>query len=100
MGVELSCEMNKAEGFSYNWGVSFSDPKYKTPKEDNGIWKRNYGRWLLNGGVSYSVSKFNIALNASMMQIVFCKNIRFLLNLIYIQACMLLINRLKSMNFI
>ncbi len=67
MGVELSCEMNKAEGFSYNWGVSFSDPKYKTPKEDNGIWKRNYGRWLLNGGVSYSVSKFNIALNASMM---------------------------------
>ena len=67
MGIELSCEMNKAEGFSYNWGISFSDPQYRTPKEDNGVWKRNYGRWLLNGGVSYSMNKFNVALNASMM---------------------------------
>lgn len=67
MGIELSCEMTKAEGLSYNWGVSFSNPQYRTPKEDNDAWKRNYGRWLLNGGVNYNKDKFNVALNASMM---------------------------------
>ena len=67
MGIELSCEMVQDEGLSYNLGMSYSNPKYRTPKEDAGIWKRNYGRWLLNGGVSYKESKLNIALNASMM---------------------------------
>ena len=67
MGIELSSEMVQDNGFSYNWGVSFSDPKYRTPKEDNGMWKRNYGRWLLNGGVNYNTGKFDVALNASMM---------------------------------
>ena len=67
MGIELSCEMVQDEGLSYNWGMSYSNPKYRTPKEDAGIWKRNYGRWLLNGGVSYKESKLNVALNASMM---------------------------------
>lgn len=67
MGIELSSELVQENGLSYNWGVSYSNPQYRTPKEDNGIWKKNYGRWLLNGGVSYKEGKMNVALNASMM---------------------------------
>ena len=67
MGVELSSDFIADNGFSYNWGVSYSNPQYRTPKEDKGVWKRNYGRWLLNGGINYAADKFNVALNASMM---------------------------------
>lgn len=66
-GVEITCEMVQDDKLSYNWGISYSNPQYRTPDEDNGAWKRNYGRWLLNGGVSYNENKLNIALNASMM---------------------------------
>ena len=67
MGVELSSEFVHETGLSYNWGISYSNPQYRNTNEDDGIWKRNYGRWLLNGGISYKVDKLDVALNASMM---------------------------------
>lgn len=67
MGIEINCEITGKNGFSSNWGVSYSNPKYKSADEDNGKWKRNYGRWLLNGGLNYQQDKFNVSLNGSFM---------------------------------
>lgn len=67
MGIELSGEVVSKNGFSAHWGISYSDPQYRSEKEDGGIWKRNYGRWLLNGGLNYQQDKFNISLNGSYM---------------------------------
>ena len=67
IGIELSSEVFSDNGFSANWGISYSNPKYRSTKEDDGVWKRNYGRWLLNGGVNYQQDKFSIGLNGSFM---------------------------------
>lgn len=39
MGIEINCEITGKNGFSSNWGVSYSNPKYKSADEDNGKWK-------------------------------------------------------------
>ena len=67
IGIELSGEVVSKNGFSANWGISYSDPKYRSEDENNNAWKRNYGRWLLNGGLNYQQDKFNISLNGSYM---------------------------------
>ncbi len=67
IGIELSSEVVGKNGFSAHWGISYSDPKYRAEDEANNAWKRNYGRWLLNGGLNYQQDKLNISLNGSYM---------------------------------
>lgn len=59
-GVELSCDITGSNGFSYNWGVNYMDPKVKGKKKP--YWDRKYGRWQLNGGITYTKDKWTSSL--------------------------------------
>lgn len=59
-GVELSCYIAGSNGFSYNWGVNYMDPKVKGTKKP--YWDRKYGRWQLNGGITYTKDKWTSSL--------------------------------------
>lgn len=59
-GVELSCDITGSNGFSYNWGVNYMDPKVKGTKKP--YWDRKYGRWQLNGGITYTKDKWTSSL--------------------------------------
>lgn len=59
-GVELSCDITCSNGFSYNWGVNYMDPKVKGTKKP--YWDRKYGRWQLNGGITYTKDKWTSSL--------------------------------------
>ena len=59
-GVELSCDITGSNGFSYNWGVNYMDPKVKGMKKP--YWDRKYGRWQLNGGITYTKDKWTSSL--------------------------------------
>lgn len=55
-GIELSCDIEGKNGWSYNWGVNYMDPKVKGMKKP--YWDRKYGRVQLNGGITYSKDKW------------------------------------------
>lgn len=55
-GIELSCDIEGKNGWSYNWGVNYMDPKVKSTKKP--YWDRKYGRVQLNGGITYSKDKW------------------------------------------
>lgn len=55
-GIELSCDIEGKNGWSYNWGVNYMDPKVKGTKKQ--YWDRKYGRVQLNGGITYSKDKW------------------------------------------
>lgn len=55
-GIELSCDIEGKNGWSYNWGVNYMDPKVKGTKKP--YWDRKYGRVQLNGGITYSKDKW------------------------------------------
>lgn len=55
-GIELSCDIEGKNGWSYNWGVNYMDPKVKGAKKP--YWDRKYGRVQLNGGITYSKDKW------------------------------------------
>ena len=55
-GIELSCDIEGKNGWSYNWGVNYMDPKVKGKKKP--YWDRKYGRVQLNGGITYSKDKW------------------------------------------
>lgn len=55
-GIELSCDIEGKNGWSYNWGVNYMDPKVKGTKKT--YWDRKYGRVQLNGGITYSKDKW------------------------------------------
>ena len=60
-------------GFNYNIGFSYGDPKAKTRK-DNALnknvkdyWDRQYGRFQINGGIGYTYGKWSTNLTANYM---------------------------------
>ena len=55
-GIELTCDIEGKNGWSYNWGVNYMDPKVKGTKKP--YWDRKYGRVQLNGGITYSKDKW------------------------------------------
>lgn len=55
-GIELSCDIEGKNGWSYNWSVNYMDPKVKGTKKP--YWDRKYGRVQLNGGITYSKDKW------------------------------------------
>ena len=63
-GIELTCDIEGDNGFSYNYGVNYSDPKVKA-KTGKTYWDRKFGRWQLNGGITYAKDKFRSSLTGS-----------------------------------
>jgi len=64
VGVELSNEIQGANGFSYNWGVTWQNPMTKNTENNLG-WVRTFGKVQLTGGVNYHKGKWTSALTAS-----------------------------------
>ncbi len=67
-GIEVGVEIQGENGWSYNYGVTYGDPKSKAQSEKVGTkdyWDRAFGRWQLDGGVSYTQSKLTTSLTAS-----------------------------------
>jgi len=64
VGVELSNEIQGANGFSYNWGVTWQNPMTKNTENNLG-WLRTFGKVQLTGGVNYHKGKWTSALTAS-----------------------------------
>ena len=63
-GVEFG-DTVKGEGpLSYNWSVSFSNPKSKSNKKP--FWDRKFGRYQITGGIGYN-EKFNVNLSGSFL---------------------------------
>lgn len=63
-GVELTCEINGNNGFSYNYGINYGDPKVKA-QTGKTYWDRKFGRLQLNGGITYSKDKWRSNISAS-----------------------------------
>ena len=68
-GVELTCDIQCQDGWSYNWGVNYMDPKVKDSgeKAKKPYWDRKYGRWQLNGGISYTQDKWEASLQGTFL---------------------------------
>ena len=66
-GIELTCDIAGKDGFSYNWGINYGDPKVKGSgaSAEKPYWDRKFGRVQLNGGITYSKDKWRSSLTAS-----------------------------------
>ena len=66
-GLEVSCEIDGKNGFSYNYGFTWQNPEEKQggngSKKD--YWDRKYGKIQLEGGVSYKKDKWHAAIMAT-----------------------------------
>lgn len=60
-GVELSVETKHKNGWSTNFGVSLSNPKFYDTRYPGKGWQRSYGRVQLNGGISYNHDKWLVS---------------------------------------
>ncbi len=68
-GVELTCNISGANGFSYNYGINYGNPKVKESGENakKPYWDRKYGRWQLTGGVDFVKDKWRASLQGTYM---------------------------------
>lgn len=66
-GIELTCDIKGNNGFSYNYGINYMNPKSKDSgeKASKPYWDRLYGRWQLQGGVSYNYEKWSASLQGT-----------------------------------
>lgn len=67
-GIEASMAFKYDNGLSWHMGMTYQNPKAKVSTERHDAktyWDRNYGRALLNGGISYEKDKWLAALNMS-----------------------------------
>lgn len=67
-GIELSAEINAQNGWSYNYGLTYSNPQSRSNTDKSGTitdWRRTFGRLQLNGGVTYHKDKWTANLNAN-----------------------------------
>ncbi len=62
-GIELSGSIEGKNGFSYDFGLTWQDPKAKSTAKP--YWDRKYGKLQLTGGVSYKRDKWRSAITAS-----------------------------------
>lgn len=68
VGIELSTEILSKNGFTYNYGLTYSDPKCKTNTEIEGVitdWRRTFGRLQLTGGMTYTKDKWTANVTAN-----------------------------------
>ena len=67
-GIEFSAEINNDNGFSFNYGVTYSDPQSKSNSQKSGVindWRRTFGRLQFNGGITYKQDKWLANLTAN-----------------------------------
>lgn len=61
--MEITCDIIGKDGFTYNWGINYGDPKVKGSKKP--YWDRKYGRWQMNGGINYTKDKWITSLQGT-----------------------------------
>ncbi|MBR1886626.1 MAG: TonB-dependent receptor [Schwartzia sp.] len=78
-GLELSYALQKKEGFSYNLGLTWQNPKVKDSGRIISVmgrrvsdytkpyWDRTLGKFQLTGGISYKKDKWRAAFNWSLL---------------------------------
>ncbi|WP_312337665.1 TonB-dependent receptor plug domain-containing protein [Anaerospora hongkongensis] len=67
-GLEVSADIEGNNGWSYQYGVTYSDPQAKSNSQKPGAkqyWDRNFGRLQLNGGATYQKEKWTTSLTAT-----------------------------------
>lgn len=67
-GIELTAEINNDNGFSFNYGITYSDPQSKSNSQKSGVindWRRTFGRFQFNGGITYKQDKWLANLTAN-----------------------------------
>lgn len=62
-GIEISCGIQAAKDWSFNWGVAYGNPQTKST--DKPYWDRNYGRWQLNGSATYQHDRWKATLTGN-----------------------------------
>lgn len=67
-GIEASVTVQEENGFSWHYGVTYSNPQAKVNSDKKGAktyWDRMYGRWQMNAGLSYQKDKWSASLNGT-----------------------------------
>ncbi|MBR1976585.1 MAG: TonB-dependent receptor [Phascolarctobacterium sp.] len=67
-GIEISSTINTSNGFTYSYGVTYSDPKSKSNIDTTGYvkgWRRTFGRLQMNGSITYQYEKWLANLTAN-----------------------------------
>lgn len=67
-GIELSAEIDAENGWSYNYGLTYSNPQSRSNSQKSGVindWRRTFGRVQLNGGLTYHQDKWTANLTAN-----------------------------------
>lgn len=68
-GIEASVTVNENNGLSWHYGISYSDPYKKNSSSSTAVkkpyWDRMYGRWQMNGGLTYQKDKWTASLNGT-----------------------------------
>lgn len=67
-GIEISADIQGNNGWSYQYGMTYSDPQAKSKSQKPGgktYWDRNFGRVQLNGGVTYQQEKWTASLTGT-----------------------------------
>lgn len=64
-GVELSCDINGQNGWSYQYGITWQNPQAKSSKL--GYWDRTQGKLQLTGGITYKKDKLTSSLTGSFL---------------------------------
>lgn len=63
-GIELSCDINGTNGWSYQYGVTWQNPEVKSETKKLG-WERTQGKLQLTGGITYKKDKWTSSLSGS-----------------------------------
>lgn len=68
-GIEASVTVNENNGLSWHYGISYSNPYKKNSSSSTAVkkqyWDRMYGRWQMNGGLTYQKDKWSASLNGT-----------------------------------
>lgn len=64
-GIELSCDIESTNGFSYNYGITWQNPMENPNTEAKSYWDRKFGKFQFTGGVSYKKDKWHATLTAT-----------------------------------
>ncbi|HEY3424440.1 MAG TPA: TonB-dependent receptor [Negativicutes bacterium] len=62
-GVELNCEIGGENDWTFNWGISYGNPQSRSTTKP--YWDRLYGRWQLNGGMTYRHDRWRATLTGN-----------------------------------
>lgn len=66
-GIEISNEIKAKNGWSFNYGINYHDPKVKSSGKNASktYWDRKFGRVQLNGGITYAKDKWASTLSGT-----------------------------------